>query len=72
MEELLTVIRRFWYKSGDKFHSTNNIPLQMFQTVFSSTLKKKSENIKVIERDENLRNHLMGVPVRLIYIPIVS
>lgn len=38
----------------------------MFYTVFSTTFKRKSESIKQIERNEDLRNHLMGVPVRLL------
>ena len=66
MEQLLTVVRRFWYKSSDKFYTTTNIPAQLFYTVYSTTFKKKSENLKMIERDENFRNHLMGVPVRLL------
>ena len=63
MEELLTIIRRFWYKNNDTFHITTKLPIKMFQTMFGTTFKKKTEYIKTIERDENLRNHLMGVAV---------
>ena len=66
MEELLTIIRRFWYKNSDTFYTTTNIPVKLFQTMFGTTFKKKTENIRTIERDENLRNHLMGVSVRLL------
>ena len=52
-------MRRFCYKSSDKFHPTRK-PLQKF---FNTTFEERSANIKMIKSDEN---HLMGAPVRLL------
>ena len=67
MEESLIIIRRLWYKNNDKFYPTKVIPYQKFQKMFGTTFETRLEDIKTIERDRSLENHLTELPVRLLY-----
>ena len=63
MEEVIPIMRRFCYKSSDKFHPTSK-PLQKFGRMFNTTFKERLANLKMIENDEKHLN--MGKPVRLL------